>query len=162
MRRWKSLVVTAVTAVAALSFAPGQALARSGPEFERFTDAGRFVDRQLCGYPIRVAWHEQGRVSTWLDSNGKVDRLVVHDQFFETATANGKVATGIDRQTLRNDEQGTYLFTGSWIYFLPDGSHIQNAGRIEVPYDFSTILSEHGQHPIIEGRLAELFCAAMA
>jgi hypothetical protein len=31
-----------------------------------------------------------------------------------------------------------------------------------VPYDFSTIVSEHGPHPIAEGRLAELFCPPMS
>jgi hypothetical protein len=138
------------------------AAAKNGPVITRFTDSGRFVDTDLCGYPIRVAWHERGRVYEWYDSDGNVTRLVVHDTFYETARANGKVAIGIDREKLTDTQQGDYVFTGSWIYFLPDGSHIQNAGRLEVPYDFSTIVSEHGPHPIAEGRLAELFCPAMS
>ncbi len=75
--------------------------------------------------------------------------------------ANGKVATGIDREKVVNAQDGSYVFTGSWIFFLPDGSHIQNAGRLETTYD-GTILSEHGPHPIAEGRLAELFCPPMS
>ena len=84
-----------------------------------------------------------------------------HSVFSETVRANGKVATGIDRETFVNAQDGTYLFTGSWIFFLSVGSHIQTAGRLATIYG-GTILSEHGPHPIAEGRLAELFCPRMS
>jgi hypothetical protein len=54
-----------------------------------------------------------------------------HEVFSEVARANGKVATGVDRENFVNDQQGHYVFTGSWIFFMPDGSHSQNAGRIQ-------------------------------
>ena len=65
-----------------------------------------------------------------------------HEVFSEVARANGKVPTGVDRQNFVNDQKGNYVFTGSWIFFLPDGSHIQNAGRIQTTDD-GQILSEH-------------------
>jgi hypothetical protein len=58
--------------------------------------------------------------------------------------------------------QDTYTQTGSWIFFLPDGSHIQTAGRIIATLDASAAFSEHGPHPVADGRLAALFCLAMA
>jgi len=128
---------------------------------ERFTDSGSFVDTSLCGFPVHVAWREKGRVYSWFDADGNLDHLVVHHVFSEIDRANGKVATGIDREKLTNTQQGYYLFTGSWIFFLPDGSHIQTAGRSHVTYD-GAVLSDRGPHPIDEGRLAELFCPPMS
>jgi hypothetical protein len=75
--------------------------------------------------------------------------------------ANGKVATGIDREKLTSDERDTYTRTGSWIFLVPDG-HIQTAGRITAMLDTSATLSEHGPHPVADGQLAALFCPAMA
>jgi hypothetical protein len=44
-----------------------------------------------------------------------------------------------------------------------DGTdHIQTAGRIIATLDASATLSEHGPHPVADGRLAALFCLAMA
>jgi len=161
MIRWMPRIVAVVLGCAALWSQPTHAMARSGPVISRYTDGGSFVDDELCGYPIHVRWHEHGRVYEWFDAEGNLDHLVVHKVFSEVARANGKVATGVDRQKLVNDQQGSYLFTGSWIFFLPDGSHIQSAGRLREAYD-GTILSESGKHPVDEGRLAELFCPAMA
>jgi len=161
MAAWTARILALCLGCSALLFQPVHAMARSGPVISRYTDGGTFVDTELCGYPILVRWHEHGRVYEWLDADGNLDHLVVHKVFSEVARANGKVATGIDRQKLVNDQQGSYLFTGSWIFFLPDGTHIQSAGRLQEAYD-GTILSEHGPHPVDEGRLAELFCPAMA
>ena len=163
MGRRMTMLLALCLGCASFSSLPSQAaLAESAPVTTRFTDSGRFVDSELCGYPIHVAWHEAGRVYEWYDADGNLTRRKVHDAFFETDHANGKVATGVDRETLTDDMNGSFLFTGSWIFFLPDGSHIQNAGRIEVPYDFHSIVSEHGQHPIIDGHLADEFCPPMS
>jgi hypothetical protein len=133
----------------------------TGPQITPFTDSGSFVDRSLCGFPIHVSWQEEGTVYQWFDGSGNLVLLRRHEVFSEVARANGKVATGVDRRNFVNDQEGHYVFTGSWIFFLPDGSHIQNAGRLETTYD-EQILSEHGLHPIAEGRLAELFCPPMS
>jgi hypothetical protein len=162
MGRRTSLMLALCLGCAGLLLQSQPAVASSGPVITRFTDSGRFVDGDLCGYPIHVAWHENGRVYEWYDADGNLTRRKVHDAFIETAAANGKVARGADRETLTDNMDGSYVFTGSWIFFLPDGSHIQNAGRIQVPYDFSTILSDHGPHPIIEGHLADEFCPPMS
>src|SRR5438552_7026191 len=79
-----------------------------------------FTDTSLCGYPIHVRWHEEGRVDQWFDAHGNLIRLVVHHVFTEVDRANGKVATGIDREKLTSDERDTYTQTGSWIFFLPN------------------------------------------
>jgi hypothetical protein len=161
MRRRIAWIVMCCLSWSAMLLHPAHAESQRGPVISRYTDGGTFVDDELCGYPIQVRWHEHGRVYEWFDADGNLDHLVVHKVFSEVDRANGKVATGVDRQKLVNDQQGTYLFTGSWIFFLPDGSHIQSAGRIREAYD-GTIVSEHGQHPVDEGHLAELFCPAMA
>jgi hypothetical protein len=160
MNRRTSWILALLVGGSALLMQSGAASASSGPVISRYTDSGTFVDRELCGYPIRVTWHEHGRVYRWFDANGDLDHLVVHKVFSEVALANGKVATGIDRQKLVSDQQGTYVFTGTWIFFLPDGSHIQNAGWAQTTYG-GQVLSEHGPHPLPE-RLAELFCPAMS
>lgn len=161
MNRRTSWILALSLGCSALMLAPGQAVASRGPVIERFTDSGSFVDTSLCGFPVHVAWREKGRVYEWFDSDGNLDYLVVHHVFSEIDRANGKVATGIDREKLTNTQQGYYLFNGSWIFFLPDGSHIQTAGRSQVTYD-GAVLSDRGPHPIDEGRLAELFCPPMS
>jgi hypothetical protein len=158
--RWTKAVLVPVAATLLMWSDPGIASA-TGPEIETFTDAGSFVDRDLCGFPLRVSWHEEGTVSLWYDADGNLVYLKRHEVFSEVVRANGKVATGIDRQNFVNDQQGHYTFTGSWIFFMPDGSHIQNAGRLRTTEE-GDILSEHGPHPIADGRLAELFCPPMS
>ena len=139
---------------------PGVATAQ-GPEFERYTYHGSFVDTDLCGFDLHITWRFHARATTWTDASGEATRWVQHGVFSEVVRANGKVATGVDRQKVVDGQNGSLLITGSWIFFLPDGSHIQNAGRLELTYD-GEILSDRGPHPIEEGRLAELFCAAMS
>ena len=156
---WAKALLVGMATILMLS-APGIANA-SGPEISTFTDSGSFVDRELCGFPIHVSWQEQGTVYEWMDADGNVTLLRRHEVFSEVDRANGKVATGVDRQNFVNDQRGHFVFTGSWIFFLPDGSHIQNAGRIRTS-DEGEILSEHGPHPIFDGRLAELFCPPMS
>lgn len=151
-----------VISACALLLDAGPAFAKGAPTVSYFTDGGSFTDTSLCGYPIHVRWHERGRVDQWLDPQGNLIRLVVHHVFSEVDRANGKVATGIDREKLTSDEQDTYTQTGSWIFFLPDGSHIQTAGRITATLDTGSTLSEHGPHPVADGLLAALFCPAMA
>jgi hypothetical protein len=155
----KTLIV-GMAASLVLAFAPGIANA-SGPQIERYRDSGSFVDTSLCGFPIHVSYQDEGRIYRWFDANGNLTLFVRHSVFSEVARANGKVATGVDREKFVNTQKGNYLFTGSWIFFLPDGSHIQNAGRIRLTYK-GQILSERGPHPIDEGRLAELFCPPMS
>jgi hypothetical protein len=157
---WAKALLVGLGASLLITSAPGIASA-TGPEIETFTDSGSFVDRSLCGFPVRVTWQEEGTVFLWFDADGNLVSLKRHEVFSEVVRANGKVATGVDRQNFVNDQQGDYVFTGSWIFFLPDGSHIQNAGRIQTTYD-GEILSEHGPHPIADGRLAELFCPPMS
>jgi hypothetical protein len=157
---WTKALLVGPAAVLLMASAPGIADA-TGPEIDTFTDSGSFVDRDLCGFPVRVAWQEEGTVYQWFDADGNLVYLKRHEVFSEVARANGKVATGVDRQNFVNDQNGHYVFTGSWIFFLPDGSHIQNEGRIQTTYE-GEILSEHGPHPIAEGRLAELFCPPMS
>jgi hypothetical protein len=161
MNRWMRAIL-ALCVVCTPLLQSRQALAHAGPRISRFTDAGQFVDTDLCGYPIHVRWTEEGRVYRWFNADGTIRRLVVHHVFSEVARANGKAATGIDRQKLTNNHDGSYLFNGSWIFFLPDGSHIQSAGRIRVSHSFSKIFFEAGPHPVVEGRLAELFCPPMS
>ena len=156
---WAKALLGGMATILMLS-APGIANA-SGPEISTFTDSGSFVDRELCGFPIHVSWQEQGTVYGWMDADGNVTLLRRHEVFSEVDRADGKVATGVDRQNFVNDQRGHFVFTGSWIFFLPDGSHIQNAGRIRTS-DEGEILSEHGPHPIFDGRLAELFCPPMS
>jgi hypothetical protein len=157
---WGKTLLLGLAATLLMASAPGVANA-TDPEIETFTDSGSFVDTGLCGFPIHVSWQEEGTVYKWFDADGNLVLLRRHEAFSEVARANGKVATGVDRQNFVNDQEGHYVFTGSWIFFLPDGSHIQNAGRIQTTYD-GQILSEHGPHPIVEGRLAELFCPPMS
>src|SRR5256885_557385 len=78
----------------------GSALAKGAPVRSTFTDGGSFTDTSLCGYPTHIRWHEQGRVDQWFDARGNLIRLVVHHVFTEVDRANGKVATGIDREKL--------------------------------------------------------------
>jgi len=155
----KTLLV-GVAATLVMALAPGIASA-AGPQVERYRDSGAFVDRGLCGFPIHVSYVDEGRLYRWFDADGNLTLLVRHSVFSEVDRANGKVATGIDREKFVNDQKGHYLFTGSWIFFLPDGSHIQTAGRLRTTHD-DEILSEHGPHPVAEGRLAELFCPPMS
>jgi hypothetical protein len=162
MKRITSSMLVVVSACALVLLLPGSALAKGAPVVTPFTDGGSFTDTSLCGYPIHVQWHEQGRVDEWFDAHGNLIRLVVHHVFSEVDRANGKVATGIDREKLTSDERDTYTQTGSWIFFLPDGSHIQTAGRITATLDTGATLSEHGPHPVADGQLAALFCPAMA
>jgi hypothetical protein len=159
--KWRTSAVL-LAGACALMAQSGSALAKGGPVRSTFTDGGSFTDTSLCGYPIHIRWHEQGRVDQWFDAQGNLIRLVVHHVYSEVDRANGKVATGIDREKLTSDEKETYTQTGSWIFFLPDGSHIQTAGRITAKLDTGETISEHGQHPVADGRLAELFCPAMA
>ena len=102
-----------------------------------------------------------GTLYRWFDANGNLVRFTKHSVFTEVDRANGKVATGVDRENVVDVQQGDDVLTGSWIFFLPDGSHIQTAGRIQISYD-EDVLSEHGPHPVAEGRLAELFCPPMS
>lgn len=150
-----------IAATATLVLAPAPPALAKGPQIEHYFDSGSFVDTGLCGFPVRVSYRDEGTLYRWFDAEGNLDLFVKHSVFSETVRANGKVATGIDREKVVNAQDGSYLFTGSWIFFLPDGSHIQTAGRMETTYD-GTILSEHGPHPIAEGRLAELFCPPMS
>ena len=157
---WAKALLVGLAATLLMASPPGIANAR-GPKIERFTDSGSFVDTSLCGFPIHVSWQEEGTVYEWFDANGNLVLIRRHEVFSEVDRANGKVATGFDRENFVNAQKGDYVFTGSWIFFLPDGSHIQNAGRIQTTYD-GQILSEHGPHPIAEGRLADLFCPPMS
>jgi hypothetical protein len=154
----RALLVVAASLVMAI--APGMAKA-SGPEFERYTDAGSFVDTGLCGFPLHVSYHDEGRIYRWFDADGNQQLFVKHQVFSEVVRANGKVAIGVDREKVVIAQDGSVAFTGSWIFFMPDGSHIQNAGRLQLSAS-GEILSNHGPHPIEEGRLAELFCPPMS
>jgi hypothetical protein len=58
MGRRTSVMLALCLGCAGLLLPSQQALAASGPVITRFTDSGRFVDSELCGYPIRVVWHE--------------------------------------------------------------------------------------------------------
>jgi hypothetical protein len=155
----RALVVgIAVSFVIAL--APGIANA-SGPQVEHYKDSGSFVDTELCGFPIHVSYQDVGTLYRWFDANGNLVRFTKHSVFSEVDRANGKVATGVDRENLVDTQDGFDLLTGSWIFFLPDGSHIQTAGRIRLSYG-GDVLSEQGPHPVAEGQLAELFCPPMS
>jgi hypothetical protein len=154
------VLLVGIAASLVMSFAPGVASA-SGPQVEHYKDSGSFVDRELCGYPIHVSYNDEGTLYRWFDADGNLVRFSKHSVFSEVARANGKVATGVDRENVVDTQDGYDLLTGSWIFFLPDGSHIQTAGRIQLAYG-GDILSEHGPHPVEEGRLAELFCPPMS
>jgi len=143
-----------------IALAPSIANA-SGPQVEHYRDSGSFVDTELCGFPIHVSYQDVGTLYRWFDANGNLVRFTKHSVFTEVDRANGKVATGVDRENVVDVQQGDDVLTGSWIFFLPDGSHIQTAGRIQISYD-EDVLSEHGPHPVAEGRLAELFCPPMS
>src|SRR5205085_986469 len=132
-----------------IALAPGMANA-SGPEIEHYRDSGSFVDTELCGFPIHVSYQDVGTLYRWFDANGNLVRFTKHS-----------VSTDVDRANVVDVQQGDDVLTGSWIFFLPDGSHIQTAGRIQISYD-EDVLSEHGPHPVAEGRLAELFCPPMS
>ncbi|HEY2803264.1 MAG TPA: hypothetical protein VGJ67_05035 [Actinomycetota bacterium] len=153
-------LVVGIAVSFALSLAPGIANA-SGPQVEHYRDSGSFVDTELCGFPIHVSYRDVGTLYRWFDANGNLVRFTKHSVFSEVDRANGKVATGVDRENLVDTQDGFDLLTGSWIFFLPDGSHIQTAGRIELAYD-GDVLTEHGPHPVEEGKLAELFCPPMS
>ena len=161
MKRWIQAIVALCLMCSPLLQARA-ALANGGPRITHFVDRGHFVDTDLCGYPIHVRWTEEGRVYRSFNDDGTLRRLVVHHVFSEVDRANGKVATGIDRQKLTNAHDGSYLFNGSWIFFLPNGAHIQSAGRIRVNHRFSKTLFEAGPHPVVDGYLAELFCPPMS
>jgi len=163
MRRLATGSATLLVGVAAslvMTLVPGLAQA-SGPQIERYRDVGSFVDKKLCGFPVHVSYQDVGTLYRWYDADGNLTLFVKHSVFTEVARANGKVATGVDREKLVDAQQGHDVLTGSWIFFLPDGSHIQNAGRIQFSYS-GHVQSEHGPHPIEEGRMAELFCPPMS
>src|SRR3982750_4860354 len=115
MRGARALLI-GMAASLVMALVPGVANA-TGPQIERFTDSGSFVDTSLCGFAIHVSWQEEGTVYQWFDAKGDLVLLRRHEVFSEIARANGKVATGIDRQNFVNDEDGHYVFTGSWIFF---------------------------------------------
>ena len=154
------VVIVGLAVSLVVLLAPGMANA-SGPQVEHYRDSGSFVDTELCGYPIHVSYQDVGTLYRWYDANGNLVRFTKHSVFSEVDRANGKVATGVDRENLFDTQDGYDVLAGSWIFFLPDGSHIQTAGRIQLSYDGET-LSEHGPHPFADGRLAELFCPPMS
>jgi hypothetical protein len=155
----KVLILGVATTLLILAV-PGMANA-SGPQVEHYKDSGSFVDSDLCGFPIHVSYQDEGTLYRWFDANGNLVRFSKHSVFSEVARANGKVATGVDRENVVDVQKGYDVLTGSWIFFMPDGSHIQTAGRIQLAYG-GDILSEHGPHPVEEGKLAELFCPPMS
>jgi hypothetical protein len=132
-----------------------------GPEVEPYSYRGSFDDTDLCGFPLHISWRSDGTRYRWFDADGDLQRFVQHGVWHEVVRANGKVAIGVDREKVVEHADGSLVVTGSWIFFLPDGTHIQNAGRLELSSEGDT-LSDHGPHPIQEGRLAELFCPPMA
>jgi hypothetical protein len=156
----RGVLLLGVAATLVLALTPAVATASRGPVRDRYRDSGSFVDTDLCGFQLHVSYQDVGRLYWWYDAAGHLTRFTKHAVFSEVVRANGKVAFGVDRTNLTNEQEGSYVLTGSWIFFLPDGSHIQNAGRIEYDYD-DEVVSQHGPHPIADGRLAELFCRAM-
>jgi hypothetical protein len=157
---WAKALGMGIAASLVMVLAPGVADA-AGPEIAHYHDSGSFVDRDLCGFPLHVSYQDRGTLYRWYDADGNLTRFVRHSVFSEVVRANGKVATGVDRESLFDRQDGVFVLTGSWIFFMPDGSHIQSAGRLELNYD-EEFLSAHGPHPIAEGRQAELFCPSMS
>ena len=162
MRASRRLIaVGAVALVAALAAAmPAGA---TQPSRGTFDSTDSFTDTEVCaaapwGFDVFVLEHEYGFFDVFFDKQGNVVKVIVHNNYDATITANGKTIHERDTSTT---------------FFYPDGSreagltvHIQGPGGI-VQLDAGQIVRDadgnvlytHGPHPQLSG---ETFCPALA
>lgn len=159
MRR---LILIAMAATFIFPMTAGSVRA-AAPTVEHYASSGSFVDRGFCDYPLRVDWQFRARAYIWTDDSGKRTRWVQHGVFSETVQANGKIAYAFDRQGIVDAQAGTFVYTGTWSFRLPNHTFIRDAGRIEISYETGEVHFVAGPHPIQgTGEWVDTFCEAMA
>jgi hypothetical protein len=150
-----------VILVLALLTLPCTAVAvASGPVREVETDVERFVDDELCGFPLQFELYTTDVTTTF--ANGDIRRHAMADG---TITANGVTLLARDRYTvfIDADRPSVRTITGAFttIKHRTGGRMVVlEAGRIVYDRERGEILSEAGPHDFnFHGDVAG-FCAA--
>src|SRR5689334_24181269 len=149
MRHVRWLGVSGVVLVAALVVAGATSAAR--PFRGTFDDATVFVDTEVCaaapwGFDVNVVQHEFGFFDAFFDQNGNVVKVLVHNNYDATISANGK--TIVERDTWESVfyPDGTSRMMGSTVHIQgPSGIVVRDAGQVAFNADGS-IAYAHGPH----------------
>jgi hypothetical protein len=114
-----------------------------------------------CAFSIDVSGVDKVVIQTFFDKQGNPIKVVFHDDFTGTETANGVTLNSIEHANITEDlVTGTETWTGLPLQVsLPHGGVItKDAGKLVYNPDGS-IAVEHGPHPYADGDVAA-YCGA--
>jgi len=114
-----------------------------------------------CSFSIDVSGVDKVVLQTFFDKQGNPTKVVFHDDFTGTETANGVTLKSVEHANITEDlVTGTETWTGLPLQVsLPHGGVItKDVGKIVFNPDGS-IAVQHGPHPFANGDVAA-YCAA--
>jgi hypothetical protein len=164
MRRFLSSLAAAM--LASVAFASTAAAAEPIREDISFSDTVVLTD--VCSFPITVDVTVTGTQTTFVDQNGDVTRVQIHNVEQDVFTANGKTLVGIpytfNIQVLFDPDTGevTHVYASGLVSRvpLPGGDFFLTAGRLDfAAHPGATFLIQPDVG--VQGNLAG-FCAALS
>ena len=164
MRYLTRVLLVGVISVAALLFVG--AASAAAPLRGSFDNTDVFVDPDVCaaapwGFDVNVVQHEFGFFDVFFNADGSFAKVIVHNNYDATISANGK--TIVERDTWETTfyaDNGTSRATGSSVHIQgPRGIVVRDAGQVVFNADGSVSYS-HGPHSQLIDNVS--FCPALA
>ena len=124
-----------------------------------------FVDPDVCaaapwGFAVNVVQHEFGFFDVFFNQDGSFAKVIVHNNYDATISANGKTIVERDTYELTFYPDGSSRYTGSSVHIQgPGGIVVRDAGQVVFNADGSVHYS-HGPHQQLIDNVS--FCPALA
>jgi hypothetical protein len=149
--RFRASMAAALPLVGLLLMTSGGAALARPPETGRFSFVDDFYDN-ACGFPIHLVHQVDGTFQAFFDAQGVVTKVMVHQHWSGTDTANGKSiferGAVTDAYDFVAGEVITQTETGQIHGMIPRGVQDgHDRGLIVFDLVNGPILTEHGQHP---------------
>jgi hypothetical protein len=159
------LVLLAALALALSGIAAASAGAAT-PFRGTFDSTDTFVDTEVCaaapwGFDVHATQHEYGFYDVFFDGAGTFLKLVVHNNYDATISANGKTIVERDTWEITIYPDHTVRFTGSSVHIQgPGGIVVRDAGQVVLNPVDGSVSYAHGPHEQLIDNVS--FCPALA
>jgi hypothetical protein len=134
------------------------------PEREEFPFSVRFVDDEICAFPIEFSFEGTIKITRYFDENGNLIRVhaLASDNASATNLDTGTSATGHEVSSVWFDMDGSETISGLPIHLNTPGhgAVLIDAGRLELDSS-GTPTFIAGPHQGLEGDYGEL-CIALS
>jgi hypothetical protein len=143
-----------------LALVPVTAAQAAAPVQFRFTMPVSFTDTTTCTFPIALNFQVNTVGRMFVDAQGNVQSVTVHQNVVGTDSANGITLRESDHFVDFFNSVGSDKEVGLPIHIQGGGVVIRDAGYLLFNPDGS-IAVIHGPHPFLEGDTAA-YCAALS